>query len=86
MRFMTVDVWVSLRVRLSHDDPDPVEQLTECERLTLTYLGGHLSIAEIAAILHVSVNTTKTHVQHIYQKMGVRCRRDAVRRSRMLTH
>lgn len=84
MRFMTVDVWVSLRLRLATEDPAPlVEPLTDCERVTLTYLGGHLSIGEIAAILHVSVNTTKTHVRNIYRKLGVGCRRDAVRRSRM---
>jgi LuxR family maltose regulon positive regulatory protein len=61
------------------------EPLTEREMLVLQYLRSMLSIAEIAAVLCVSANTVKTHVRHVYQKLGVSRRRDAVRRGRELS-
>jgi LuxR family maltose regulon positive regulatory protein len=85
MRFMTVDVWVSLRARLAQlDSGGIIEPLTDCELITLRHLRGHQSVDEIASDLHVSVNTTKTHIRNIYRKLGVTCRRDAVRRSAAL--
>ncbi|WP_190257602.1 LuxR C-terminal-related transcriptional regulator [Dactylosporangium sucinum] len=61
------------------------EQLTERETLVLQYLRSMLSIAEIATVLSVSANTVKTHVRHVYRKLGVSRRRDAVRRGRELS-
>jgi LuxR family maltose regulon positive regulatory protein len=58
--------------------------LTERETLVLQYLRSVLSIAEIANMLSVSANTIKTHVRHVYRKLGVSRRRDAVRRAREL--
>jgi LuxR family maltose regulon positive regulatory protein len=82
---MTVDVWVSLRNRLAQlDSGGIIEPLTECELITLRHLRGHQSVEEIADTLHVSVNTTKTHVRNIYRKLGVSTRRDAVKRSHSL--
>ncbi|WP_154693921.1 response regulator transcription factor, partial [Streptomyces afghaniensis] len=40
------------------------------------------STEEIAADLHVSVNTVKTHLKSIYRKLAVSRRSDAVRRAR----
>jgi LuxR family maltose regulon positive regulatory protein len=40
--------------------------------------------AEIAAELHVSVNTIKAHLRSIYRKLDVSRRRDAVDRARAL--
>ena len=63
---------------------EPVESLTERETLVLQYLRSVLSIAEIASMLNLSSNTVKTHVRHVYRKLGVSRRRDAVRRAREL--
>ncbi|MEU7875580.1 LuxR C-terminal-related transcriptional regulator [Dactylosporangium sp. NPDC049140] len=61
------------------------DPLTERETLVLQYLRSMLSIAEIATVLSVSANTVKTHVRHVYRKLGVSRRRDAVRRGRELS-
>jgi LuxR family maltose regulon positive regulatory protein len=61
------------------------DPLTERETLVLQYLRSMLSIAEIASVLSVSSNTVKTHVRHVYRKLGVSRRRDAVRRGRELS-
>jgi len=60
------------------------EQLTERERAVLRYLPTVMSTTEIASQLFVSVNTLKTHLQHIYRKLDSTGRRDAVRRAREL--
>uniref|UniRef100_UPI0015F09683 response regulator transcription factor n=1 Tax=Pseudonocardia pini TaxID=2758030 RepID=UPI0015F09683 len=56
--------------------------LTDREQLVLRYLSGTLSNAEMAAALHLSVNTIKTHQRMIYRKLGATGRRDAVRRAK----
>ena len=43
-----------------------------------------LSNAEIAAEMFVSPNTVKTHLKHVYRKLDVADRRQAVRRGREL--
>ena len=55
-----------------------VEQLSERELMVLRHLPSRLSNAEIAAQLYISVNTLKTHLKHIYWKLGVTTRRDAI--------
>ncbi len=44
----------------------------------LRYLPSRLNNAEIAGELRVSVNTLKTHLKHIYRKLDVERRRDAI--------
>ena len=56
--------------------------LTDRELQVLAHLPSRLSNAAIASTLYLSVNTVKTHVQHIYQKLGVDSRDEAVRQSR----
>ena len=46
----------------------------EADVLELLQSGG--SNAEIAAQLHVGVETVRTHARHIYRKLGVRTRRE----------
>lgn len=55
-----------------------VEQLTEREFAVLTLLPTRLSNDEIAARLDVSPNTLKTHLKHVYRKLGVAGRSAAV--------
>ncbi|XVQ08139.1 LuxR C-terminal-related transcriptional regulator [Spirillospora sp. CA-255316] len=62
--------------------PDGGTPLTEREATVLRHLPGVLTTEEIAAELYVSVNTVKTHLRHIYRKLGATGRRDAVRKAR----
>ena len=65
------------------------EPLTESETRVLRLLGTDLSKREIGNELYVSVNTVKTHVKHLYAKLDVQSRHQAVERARalgLLTH
>ena len=52
------------------------ELLTPREADVLDLLQRGRSNAEIAASLHVGVETVRTHARHIYRKLGVRTRRE----------
>lgn len=58
----------------------PIENLTEREREVARLLAFGLGNGEIAATLFVSRNTVKTHLKHIYGKLAVRTRTEAVAR------
>ncbi len=55
-----------------------VDRLTDREHAMLQLLPTRLSNAEIADTLDVSLNTVKTHLKHIYRKLDVNGRREAV--------
>lgn len=55
-----------------------VSSLTERESEVLTLVARGLSNDEIADQLHLSVETVKTHVKHVYTKLGTRDRAQAV--------
>jgi LuxR family maltose regulon positive regulatory protein len=57
--------------------PSLVESLTEREREVLRILAADASNAEIARTLVLTVGTVKTHVHHIFGKLGVQTRRQA---------
>lgn len=61
-----------------------VEALSTRELDVLHLLGSDLDGPGIARELGVSVNTVRTHTQHIYTKLGVNNRRAAVRRGHQL--
>jgi LuxR family transcriptional regulator, maltose regulon positive regulatory protein len=69
--------------RRPHGDP-LLDPLSERELTVLRFLPTMMSNAEIAGEMFVSVNTVKTHLKHIYRKLDVSERRDAVRRGREL--
>lgn len=65
--------------------PAPLtEALTDREQLILSHLATMQTNGEIAVELFVSINTVKAHIQHIYRKLAVSSRREAVRRGREL--
>jgi LuxR family transcriptional regulator, maltose regulon positive regulatory protein len=68
-----------------HGEAEPVrEELSDAELRVLRYLPSNLKSPEIAAELHVSVHTVKTHVRHIYAKLDAHSRTKAVARAREL--
>ena len=67
---------VDSRTAATSDLPD---ELTPREAEVLELIAAGLSNPEIAAALVVSGATVKTHVNHIFQKTGVRDRAQAVR-------
>jgi LuxR family maltose regulon positive regulatory protein len=60
------------------------EDLTESEIRVLRYLPSNLSAPEIAATVFLSTSTVKTHMRHIYEKLGAHKRTEAVERAREL--
>jgi LuxR family maltose regulon positive regulatory protein len=61
-----------------------LEPLSESEIRVLRYLPTNLSAPEIANELYVSPNTVKTHLSHLYAKLGAHRRAEAVERARAL--
>jgi len=58
--------------------------LTPGETRVLRYLPSHLSAPEIADELYLSSNTVRTHLRHLYQKLDVHTRSQAIARARAL--
>jgi LuxR family maltose regulon positive regulatory protein len=69
----------------SPDQPlAPREPLSESETRVLRYLPTNLSAREIADELFLSWYTVKTHMRHLYAKLGTHTRSDTVDRARAL--
>lgn len=60
------------------DADDALRELTRREREVVTLVGGGLSNEEIAARLHISPITAKTHVSRSMTKLGARDRAQLV--------
>ena len=58
------------------------EPLSERELQVLRLLDGQLSGPDIARALFISPNTLRTHTKHVFTKLGVTSRREAVARAR----
>ncbi|MEZ5406857.1 MAG: LuxR C-terminal-related transcriptional regulator [Acidimicrobiales bacterium] len=56
----------------------PDDDLSHRELAILRLLNSQLTQREIADAMYISLNTVKTHVRHIFQKLGVNTRREAV--------
>jgi len=63
-----------IRLRAPRDRP----VMSDRERETLTLIAEGLSAPQIGRTLHLSTATVKTHLQHIYEKLGVSERAAAV--------
>ncbi len=59
-------------------------QISERELEVLSLLAEGLSNDEIAGKLYVSVNTVKTHLTNLYQKLDVKRRTQAVKKGKSL--
>lgn len=65
--------------RASQGDGSPLlEELSEREKDVLEQLANDLSYQEIAERLFISLPTVKTHIAHIYSKLGVHSRDEAI--------
>jgi LuxR family transcriptional regulator, maltose regulon positive regulatory protein len=62
----------------------PLDPLSDSELRVLRYLPTNLPVPEIAGELSVSVNTVRTHIRHVYEKLGTHSRTQAVARARAL--
>jgi LuxR family maltose regulon positive regulatory protein len=58
--------------------------LSQSEQRVLRFLPSNLSTPEISNELYLTQNTVKTHMRHIYAKLGVHRRTEAVERAREL--
>ena len=72
------------RLRQAVEELRMADPLTAAERRILDLLPTQLSAPQIAARLFVSGSTVKTHMSHLYAKLGVTTRTDAVERAREL--
>jgi LuxR family maltose regulon positive regulatory protein len=61
-----------------------VDPLSKTEIRVLRYLPTNLSAPEIARELSLSVHTVRTHVRHLFAKLGAHGRTEAVERARGL--
>ena len=67
-------VAAEIRLRAAHERP----LMSARERETLELIAEGLSAPAIGRTLHLSTATVKTHLQHIYEKLGVSERAAAV--------
>ena len=66
------------------EPPRPLEALSDSEIRVLRYLPTNLTVPEISRELSVSPNTVRTHVRHLYDKLGAHGRAATVARARTL--
>ena len=65
--------------------PEPLlEALSDSEIRVLRYLPTNLTGPDIARELYISLNTVRTHMRHLYEKLGTHTRTDTVARGRAL--
>ena len=69
---------------LGGSSPRLTEPLSQSEIRVLRYMPTNLSMPEIARELSLSVHTVRTHVRHLFAKLGAHGRTEAVARARAL--
>jgi LuxR family maltose regulon positive regulatory protein len=81
---MILELLAGSSPRFRGDEPELIEELSEAELRVVRFLPSNLNAPEIASELFVSANTVRTHLRHIYAKLGVHNRAEAVARAREL--
>jgi DNA-binding CsgD family transcriptional regulator len=90
--FTLLGIWLGRRLTRTRD-PAPFERNTQAleylsvsdrEYQVLSLLATGLSNREIAERLFVSPNTVKTHLGHLYEKLAVSRRTQAIRKAKEL--
>ncbi|WP_440708657.1 response regulator transcription factor [Herbiconiux sp. YIM B11900] len=76
------ELLLELSDSLSRDD-GPLARLSEREQEILIGLGAGRSLRELSQQFFISHNTIKTHVRHIYRKLGVGSRSEALVAARL---
>jgi LuxR family transcriptional regulator, maltose regulon positive regulatory protein len=69
---------------LTGGPPSLREPLSPAEIRVLRYLPTSLTVTEIADQLYLSVNTVRTHMRHVYDKLDAHRRHEALERARAL--
>ena len=89
--FLGLGVWVGMRMfgaapKPFEGNPKAAEQLglSERELEVLAELAAGYANKEIAARLHVSPNTVKTHLARVFEKLEASRRTEAIRKAREL--
>lgn len=72
-----------LRNKMTSSDSLPVP-LTKREADILRHLSSDQPLSKIAGNLNITKNTMKTHLRHLYRKLGASDRRDAVEKGKAL--
>jgi DNA-binding CsgD family transcriptional regulator len=76
---------IRVRMAKSNSRSEKIENaLTKREIEILNRLSTGIPISQIAANLHISHNTIKTHLKNVYKKLGAESRADAVEKGREL--
>jgi len=70
---------LSALISKDHETIRPVERLTDRELQVLKLLIEGLNNQQIAEVMVISLSTVKTHISHIYSKLGASNRVDAAR-------
>lgn len=80
---LSKDASERLRKKLTSSDSLPIP-LTKREADILRHLASELPLSKISADLNITKNTMKTHLRHLYRKLGASDRRDAVEKGKAL--
>ena len=80
---LSKDASERLRKKMTSSDSLPVP-LTKREADILRHLSSELPLSKICSDLNITKNTMKTHLRHLYKKLGASDRRDAVERGKAL--
>lgn len=81
MSLLGITFWIAdEKLMVEWPDFGPVFGLTAAETKIVDQLIQGLGAEAIGANLQVSINTVRTHISHVYEKLGITCREELWRR------